>query len=119
MTTQTLMHKLRADGFDLSTDGLAIHVAGPPDKMTPQRRDEIMARKWELIALIADTMPDQRELMQRCESACTGLNVDPADLCQWLIDQNDPGWCTPKAVRRWAEIISQRGFPNDEVASNG
>ena len=114
MTAKRLLDDLRAQGFDLTTDGLAIHVAGPTDKMTPDLRDKIMSRKWELIALCADTVPDESELMDRCKSACTGLNVDPGDLCAWLINQGDPGWCTPRAVRRWAELIEQRGgFPND------
>lgn len=114
MTARLLLGDLRAQGFELTTDGLAIHVAGPTDKMTPELRDKIMARKWELIALIADAMPDEQELMSRCTAACTGLNVDPGELCQWLIARADPGWCVPAAVRRWAELIHERGgFPND------
>lgn len=52
-------------------------------------------------------------LLELCREACNGLDVDAEALRRWLIVQADPEWMHPAAVRRWAEIIEQRGFPHD------
>jgi hypothetical protein len=50
-------------------------------------------------------------VFRECKAACKSLQVDPSELCDWLINQADPGWLVPAAVRRWAELIAERGFP--------
>lgn len=52
-------------------------------------------------------------LLEICREACDGLDVDAEALQRWLIDQGDREWMQPAAVRRWAEIIEQRGIPNE------
>jgi hypothetical protein len=47
------------------------------------------------------------------QTACKGTNVDPSELTDWLIRQNDPDWLRPAPVRRWAECIEKRnGYPD-------
>ncbi|PKL95569.1 MAG: hypothetical protein CVV18_04995 [Gammaproteobacteria bacterium HGW-Gammaproteobacteria-8] len=112
MTAKKLLDELNAAGLTVSTDGLALNVAGPPDKMTPALRRRLMEQKWALIALVANEMPDPEQLLTLCRDAAVGKSVDAEKLADWLIEQRDPGWCTPIAVQRWAEIIHQRGeFP--------
>ena len=109
-----LLDELRAAGFTVTTNGSEINVAGPPENMTPEFRRRIAANKDGLIALVADTMPAPEVLLKLCRDAVTGTNVDPVELRDWLLEQDDPGWCVPRAVRRWAELIHGRGgFPHD------
>ena len=44
--------------------------------------------------------------------ACKGTRLDPSELTDWLIRQADPECLSPAAVRRWAEIIDQKGYQN-------
>jgi len=47
------------------------------------------------------------------QTACKGTSVDPSELTDWLIRQNDPDWLRPAAIRRWAECIEKRnGYPD-------
>jgi hypothetical protein len=47
-----------------------------------------------------------------CKKAVSGTSVDPSALCQFLTNENDPGWTTARAVRRWVELIETNGgFP--------
>lgn len=109
-----LLNELRAAGFTVTTNGSEINVAGPPENMTPEFRRRIAANKDGLIALVADTMPAPEVLLKLCRDAVTGTDVDPVELRDWLLEQDDPGWCVPRAVRRWAELIHGRGgFPDD------
>lgn len=52
-------------------------------------------------------------LLALCREVCSGLDVDAEALARWLTKQHDPEWLTPAAVKRWAEVIEQRGFPNE------
>ena len=53
-------------------------------------------------------------VLRRCEAACADLQTDPAALCDWLIYRGDPEWMITAAVKRWAELIHERGgFPGD------
>lgn len=113
MVTQ-LLTDLRSLGYTVTTDGFELEVRGPTDRMSPDLRRRITANREALIALVADTMPARSILFSICRKAVAGLSVDASELTQWLIDQEDPGWCTPKAVRRWAEIIHHRGYPATE-----
>lgn len=110
-----LLENLRAAGFTVTSNGLELNIAGPVEQMTPQLRRQITANRDSLIALVVDAMPERSVLFKRCKTACVGTGVDPSELCQWLIDQDDPGWCVPKAVKWWAEKIHQRGYPQDAV----
>jgi len=105
-----LLSELKTAGFTVTTDGVDLNISGP--FMTDELRDRIRQHKVELIAMVADTIPERPVLYQRCKDAVNGLDVDPSELCQWLLEQGDPGWCVPAAVRRWAEIIQRRGFPS-------
>ena len=59
-----------------------------------------------------EIMPDA--LLEICRKACDGLSVDPSELADFITRQNDPEIHNPAAVRRWAELIEQRGgFPNE------
>jgi len=112
MTAKRLLNDLNDAGFEVTTDGLALNVAGPADRMTPALRRRLVEEKWALIALVANEMPDRDQLLDLCRDAVTGTDVAPEELTDWLLDRADPGCCTPKAVKRWAEIIHQRGgFP--------
>lgn len=104
-----LLHELQNAGFTVRTDGTDLNISGPPEAMTDELREQIRQHKVELIAMVADTMPDRAYLYRRCKDAVIGLDVDPTELCDWLLDQDDPGWCVPAAVRRWAEIVHRRG----------
>lgn len=108
-----LLEKLRAAGFTVTSNGLELTIVGPVEQMTPELRRQITANRDSLMVLVVDAMPERNELFKRCKSACTGTSVDPSELCQWLIDQGDPGWCVLKAVNWWAQRINQRGFPQD------
>ena len=112
MTAKKLLDELNAAGLTVTTDGLALNVAGPPDKMTPALRRRLVEDKWALIALVANEMPDRQQLINLCRDAVVGKSVDAEALANWLVEQRDPGWCTPMAIKRWAEIIHDRGeFP--------
>lgn len=53
------------------------------------------------------------ELFDIARDACDGLTVDPSELCDFITKQNDPELYNLAAVRRWAELIEQRGeWPN-------
>ncbi len=124
MDAKHLLGNLKGAGFTITTDGLKLFIDGPSDKMTPELRESIRREKWALVALVADTMPSHAELIRICRPAVTGTGVDTDDLAAWLLAQDDPGWCTPKAARRWAEIIGQRGWgtvknPRPEAAPTG
>lgn len=71
----------------------------PPWPNAPRRCDHFEITPEALLAL--------------CREACDGLDVDAETLKRWLIEQADPEWMQPAAVKRWAEIIEQRGFPNE------
>ena len=113
MVTQ-LLSDLRALGFTVKTDGFELEIRGPVESMSPDLRRRITANRDALIALVADTMPARSILFSIAKKAVVGTGIDPSELTQWLINQDDPGWCTPKAVRRWAEIIRDRGWPEDK-----
>jgi len=102
-----LLQELKAAGFTVTTDGVNLNISGP--FMTDELRERIRQQKVELIAMVADTIPERADLLRVCTEACNGLNVNAAELADWLIEQGDPGWCVPAAVRRWAEIVHQRG----------
>lgn len=107
-----LLDDLRAAGFEVKTDGRQLFVAGDQEQMTDELRRRIGSFKHELIALVADTLPARDDLLEVCRDAVTGTDVDPARLCDWLLDIGDPGWCVPKAVFYWAEKIHRLGrFP--------
>jgi len=54
------------------------------------------------------------DLFRMAKEACDGLSVDPSELADFIARQNDPEINNPAAVRRWAELIEQRGgFPNE------
>ena len=110
-----LLAQLRADGFTVTSNGLELNIAGPVEKMTPERRRQITANRDELIALVVDDMPERSVLLNRCTEATVGTDVDPSQLCQWLVEQDDPGWCVPKAVKWWSEHILRNGYPVDSV----
>ncbi len=112
MTAKKLLDELNQAGFTVTTDGLALNVAGPTDKMTPALRSRLVKEKWAVIALVANEMPEREQLLTICRDAVTGKSVDAEALADWLLEQHDPGWCTPMAVKRWAEIVHDRGgFP--------
>ncbi|WP_376697238.1 AAA family ATPase [Wenzhouxiangella sp. EGI_FJ10305] len=53
------------------------------------------------------------DLFRMAKDACDGLHVDPSELVEFIAKQNDPELYSPAAVRRWAEVIEERGFPRD------
>lgn len=107
-----LLDELRDAGFIVSTDGRELFVAGDPASMTDDMRRRIGSFKHELIALVADTLPARDDLLTVCRDAVTGTEVNPEQLCDWLLEIGDPGWCVPKAVFYWAEKIHRLGrFP--------
>ena len=55
--------------------------------------------------------PTPAALVDICRAACEGLAVEPEELARWLVAQDDPQWMTPPAVRRWAELIQEKGWP--------
>lgn len=55
--------------------------------------------------------PTPAALLDICRAACDGLAVEPEELARWLVAQDDPQWMTPPAVRRWAELIQEKGWP--------
>lgn len=42
---------------------------------------------------------------------CRGTDVDPSRLAALIA--NDPDWLTPAAVQRWAQLINERGYPDE------
>lgn len=70
---------------------------------------------WPNLARSCSTWrPGRAHLFDLARAACEGLEVDPSALTAWLFEQGQPAWCQPAAVRRWAEIINDRGgFPNE------
>jgi hypothetical protein len=63
-----------------------------------------------------ETTPEA--LAQVCREACDGLTLDAEALRQWLVDQADPEWLRPAAVRRWAALIEKQGFPGHGTVKN-
>ena len=60
------------------------------------------------------TNGDRAELFDMARKACDGLSVDPSELADFITRQNDPEIHSPAAIRRWAELIHERGgFPNE------
>jgi len=60
------------------------------------------------------TESNRDDLLQVARDACSGLNVDPSELTDFIARQNDPDLHNPTAVRRWAEVVDERGeFPSD------
>jgi len=55
-----------------------------------------------------------RTVFDVCVEQCKGTDLDPERLADWLINQGDPSWLVPAAARRWAQIIDERGFPNED-----
>ena len=84
-------------------------TAGKKQKITgfgaraPKNNSDSVRDNIKRTAAIFRIVPDT-------ERAVDGLDVDSYDLAAWLIEQEDPGWMQPKAMRRWAEIIAERGF---------
>jgi hypothetical protein len=54
------------------------------------------------------------DLFKMATEACKGLTVDPSELADFITRQNDPEIHNPAAVRRWAELIHERGGVPDE-----
>ena len=50
-------------------------------------------------------------IFRHARAACRDTQVDPSELTTWLIDQGDPNRLVPAAIRRWAELIAERGYP--------
>ena len=54
------------------------------------------------------------DLLRMIRDACKGLSVDPVELTDFISRQDDPNMHNPEGIRRWAELIHDRGgFPND------
>lgn len=51
------------------------------------------------------------KILPDAEVAVAGLEVDAYDLAEFLAGQADPAWLNRSAMRRWAQFISERGFP--------
>ncbi|TQE99573.1 MAG: DUF3631 domain-containing protein [Spiribacter salinus] len=62
---------------------------------------------------LAPSNPSGAEILEVAREACHDLKVDPSKLAEFIAKQNDPELYNPAAVRRWAEVIEQRGFPRD------
>lgn len=55
--------------------------------------------------------PSTQDLIEICQTACQGTEIDPRALCEWLIEQGDPGWLYPQAVAAWVRLIAKYGYP--------
>ena len=53
-------------------------------------------------------------ILPDAERAVDGLDVDAFALAEFLAEQSDPGWLKPTAMRRWARIVQNNGFPDDK-----
>ena len=60
------------------------------------------------------TAANALRILPDAERAVDGLNVDAFELAEFLAGQADPGWLRPKSLRRWAQVIAERGFPDDK-----
>lgn len=60
------------------------------------------------------TGADRQALLERCKTACAELALNPEQLAEWLIAQDDPDWLHPAPVRWWAQRISRHGYPTEK-----
>lgn len=58
--------------------------------------------------------PTRAAVFRAASSACEGLDVDPGQLADWLVEQGDPGWLRPAAVAWWAGRIHRHGWPGED-----
>lgn len=55
--------------------------------------------------------PSAQDLIEICQAACQGTEIEPSGLCDWLIKQRDPDWLYPQAVAAWVRFIAKYGYP--------
>lgn len=60
---------------------------------------------------LSTSEPSDEGLIEICQTACQGTEIDPRALCDWLIEQGDPGWLYPQAVAAWVRFIAKYGYP--------
>ena len=68
----------------------------------------------ELATVTVATPATDEPLLTRCRRACSGLDLDPAQLAAWLIEQADPDWLHPAPIHWWAQRIARHGYPKEE-----
>ena len=86
--------------------------ASNPDRLALSKTPK--ANNGGAFGTLALSTPPRAEVFDMARDACEGLTVDPSELADFITRQNDPELLSPAAVRRWAEVIDQRGgFPND------
>ena len=84
---------------DLGQCSIAAHGDRPPWPKAPR-----LCSSWN---------PTPTALLEICRAACDDLAVDAEELAKWLAAQGDEQWMTPPAVKWWAELIRERGWPDD------
>ena len=56
-----------------------------------------------------------QSLTEICQTACQGTQIEPGELRDWLLRQDDPDWLYPQALAAWARLIAKYGYPESSI----
>src|SRR5262245_28671086 len=83
MTAQDLLHDLATRGVILSSDGHHLDVEGPADSLTDELIDTLIARKSELLELLATSRTTKRPRPGSFARPMPAQGTRMPQVCQW------------------------------------